>query len=90
MRHRRVSGSDRSRTAEGPASEGESTLANFLGTKWAPVSMDPRYGIIPLVVGSLKVTLLAILYCGTDCHPCRPLHFVLCAALVQGDPQAVN
>ena len=29
---RRVSGSDRSRTAEGSGGEGESTLANFLGT----------------------------------------------------------
>jgi phosphate transport system permease protein len=61
---RRVSGSDRSRTAEGSGSEGESTLANFLGTTWAPVSMDPRYGIIPLVVGSMKVTLFAIIIAG--------------------------
>jgi len=61
---RRVSGSDRSRTAEGSGSEGESTLANFLGTTWAPVSMDPRYGIIPLVVGSIKVTLLAVCIAG--------------------------
>jgi len=61
---RRVSGSDRSRTMEGSGGEGESTLANFLGTTWAPVSMDPRYGIIPLVVGSAKVTLLAIIIAG--------------------------
>jgi phosphate transport system permease protein len=61
---RRVSGSDRSRTMEGSASEGETTLANFLGTTWAPVSLDPRYGIVPLVVGSMKVTLFAIIIAG--------------------------
>jgi len=61
---RRVSGSDRSRTMEGSGGEGESTLENFLGTTWAPVSMEPRYGIIPLVVGSIKVTFLAVIIAG--------------------------
>ncbi len=61
---RRVSGSDRSRTMEGSGGEGESTLENFLGTTWAPVSMEPRYGVMPLVVGSIKVTLLAVIIAG--------------------------
>ncbi len=61
---RRVSGSDRSRTMEGSGGEGESTLENFLGTTWAPVSLEPRYGIIPLVFGSMKVTLFAIIIAG--------------------------
>jgi phosphate transport system permease protein len=61
---RRVSGADRSRTMEGSGGEGESTLSNFLGTTWAPVSMEPRYGIMPLVVGSLKVTFLAVIIAG--------------------------
>ena len=58
---RRVAGSDRSRHAESAGGEGEATVDNLLGTSWAPVSSEPRYGILPLVVGSLKVTILAIL-----------------------------
>jgi phosphate transport system permease protein len=61
---RRVSGSDRSRTMEGSGGGGESSLESFLGTTWAPVSMEPRYGIIPLVVGSMKVTFLAVIIAG--------------------------
>jgi len=34
---------------------------NIFSTTWDPVSNNPRYGIIPLVVGSLKVTLIAII-----------------------------
>lgn len=40
---------------------GEATAENLLGTQWQPVSREPKYGLLPLVVGSLKVTLLAIL-----------------------------
>lgn len=58
---RKVSGSDRSRNAETSGAGGESTLANFTSTSWNPVSRDPKYGILPLAVGSLKVTFLAIL-----------------------------
>jgi phosphate transport system permease protein len=58
---RRVAGSDRSRNAESAGGEGEATVENLVGTSWSPVSAEPRYGMLPLVVGSMKVTLLAIL-----------------------------
>lgn len=31
---------------------------------WQPVSLDPKYGLIPLLLGSLKVTLIALLISG--------------------------
>jgi len=43
------------------AVEGDASLANLTGTAWQPVSERPKFGLIPLVVGSLKVTLIAIL-----------------------------
>ena len=52
---------DRSRELDANASEGESTLGNLFSLSWAPVSLEPKYGIVPLVVGSMKVTILAIL-----------------------------
>jgi phosphate transport system permease protein len=39
----------------------QSIWENIFSTTWDPVSNNPRYGIIPLVVGSLKVTLIAII-----------------------------
>lgn len=53
-------GGERSRAAESAGSEGEASLANLLSTEWQPVSGDPKYGLLPLVLGSLKVTLVAI------------------------------
>ena len=38
--------------------------AGLFGTNWQPVSLDPKYGIVPLLVGSLKVTLIALLLAG--------------------------
>jgi phosphate transport system permease protein len=40
---------------------GDATAENLLGTQWQPISREPKYGLLPLVVGSLKVTMLAIL-----------------------------
>jgi phosphate transport system permease protein len=37
------------------------TFSNLLGTVWQPVSSIPKFGMLPLVVGSFKVTLIAIL-----------------------------
>jgi phosphate transport system permease protein len=37
-------------------------IGNLLGTEWQPVSEHPRYGLLPLLVGTLKVTLIAILF----------------------------
>lgn len=42
--------------------EGEATLKNLTGSEWQPVSRNPKYGLLPLVVGSLKVTLIAVLF----------------------------
>lgn len=41
--------------------EGEATLGNLLSTDWQPVSSEPKFGLLPLFVGSLKVSLIAIL-----------------------------
>lgn len=46
--------------AETAGREGRATLESLSSSKWLPVSSNPQYGILPLVIGSLKVTLLAI------------------------------
>lgn len=33
----------------------------LVSTNWQPVSLNPQYGVLPLLVGSLKVTLIALL-----------------------------
>jgi phosphate transport system permease protein len=38
------------------------TAKSLLGKQWLPVSDNPRYGLIPLFVGTLKITLIAILF----------------------------
>jgi len=48
-------------SAETAGGEGEASLANLLSESWQPVSLEPKYGLLPLAVGSFKVTLLAIL-----------------------------
>ncbi len=42
----------------------EATAKSLLGKQWLPVSDNPRYGLIPLFVGTLKITLIAILFAG--------------------------
>ncbi len=39
-----------------------SMLKNLLGRNWQPVSDNPRYGLAPLFVGTLKVTIPAVLF----------------------------
>ena len=51
----------RSQSVETSGAMGDATAENLLGTQWQPVSREPKYGLLPLVVGSLKVTFLAIL-----------------------------
>jgi phosphate transport system permease protein len=43
------------------AGEGTASLENLRGETWQPVSSNPKYGLMPLIVGSLKVTIVAIL-----------------------------
>ncbi len=38
------------------------TLKDLVGTEWQPVSEHPRYGLTPLLVGTLKITLIALLF----------------------------
>jgi phosphate transport system permease protein len=40
----------------------EATFKSLTGKKWYPVSDHPRYGLVPLFVGTLKITLIGILF----------------------------
>jgi phosphate transport system permease protein len=40
----------------------QATFKSLTGKKWLPVSDNPRYGLIPLFVGTLKITLIAMLF----------------------------
>ncbi len=51
----------KNKSVESSGSEGEVTVNNLLGKEWQPVSENPKYGILPLVVGSFKVTFIAVL-----------------------------
>jgi phosphate transport system permease protein len=41
--------------------EGVASLSNLLSGTWQPVSLEPKYGLWPLMAGSFKVTLIALL-----------------------------
>jgi phosphate transport system permease protein len=45
-----------------PESENSKAIGTFLSKDWQPVSEHPRYGLTPLFFGTLKVTLIAILF----------------------------
>ncbi len=40
----------------------KSIWENIFSNVWEPISTEPKYGIIPLVISSFKVTLIAILF----------------------------
>ena len=42
--------------------EDKITLKGFAGNVWMPVSDRPRYGMVPLVIGTMKITLISILF----------------------------
>ncbi|MCE5346564.1 MAG: phosphate ABC transporter permease subunit PstC [Bacteroidales bacterium] len=50
---------DNSNNNEAPGAKPSSTL---LSKTWMPVSDNPRYGLLPLFLGTLKVTLIALLF----------------------------
>lgn len=54
-------GKEQSMRSETGGGSGDVTLKNLASTSWQPVSSQPQYGLLPLVVGSLKVTLISIL-----------------------------
>ncbi|TAE26992.1 MAG: phosphate ABC transporter permease subunit PstC [Candidatus Kapaibacterium sp.] len=37
------------------------SLANVLGNAWQPVSTRPKFGILPLIIGTAKTTIVAVL-----------------------------
>lgn len=51
----------RSQSVETSGSEGEATLGNLLSGSWQPVAGEPKYGLLPLISGSFKVTFIAVL-----------------------------
>jgi phosphate transport system permease protein len=46
------------------ADHAHSSFADLFGAVWQPVSLAPKYGIWPLLVGSLKVAFIALLFSG--------------------------
>ena len=51
--------------SEYPSETGAGNVLPTLFSKdWQPVSDRPRYGLLPLILGTLKVTLIAILFAG--------------------------
>jgi phosphate transport system permease protein len=51
--------------AESQNEEGsDKTWSTFFSTEWVPVSDNPRFGLIGLLIGTLKVTIIAMLIAG--------------------------
>ncbi len=44
------------------AGKEKATARSLAGKDWLPVSDRPRYGLVPLFVGTLKITLIAMLF----------------------------
>jgi len=53
-------GREQATSVETSGSEGKATIKNLAGTEWQPVSRNPKYGLIPLILGSFKVTLISV------------------------------
>lgn len=58
--------SQEAKTTVGTTEQSESAVAktlseNIAGQVWQPVSSEPKYGIMPLILGTAKTTFLAIL-----------------------------
>ena len=57
--------SDEMKEVVGSNNEGaDKTWSTFLTTEWVPVSENPRFGLIALLIGTLKVTIIAMLIAG--------------------------
>jgi phosphate ABC transporter, permease protein PstC len=44
------------------ADENRAALQTLVGKEWVPVSEKPRYGIIALIIGTFKITIISILF----------------------------
>ncbi|WP_348823829.1 phosphate ABC transporter permease subunit PstC [Flavobacterium aestuarii] len=42
----------------------DNTWSTFFSTEWVPVSDNPRFGLLGLLIGTLKVTIIAMLIAG--------------------------
>ncbi|MBD3346862.1 MAG: phosphate ABC transporter permease subunit PstC [Chitinivibrionales bacterium] len=51
---------DLSSVVEAESEDHSVSFLDVFGLTWQPVSLNPRFGIIPLFVGSLKIALIAI------------------------------
>jgi phosphate transport system permease protein len=52
---------ENSQSLESSGAGGEATFSNLTGDEWQPVSSEPKYGLLPLFVGSFNVTIVAII-----------------------------
>lgn len=60
-----VASSDETTDAVSQNNEGsDKTWSTFFTTEWVPVSEHPRFGLIGLLIGTLKVTIIAMLIAG--------------------------
>jgi len=55
-------GRKRSTSVETAGGEADFKISNLLTDEWQPISAYPKFGIFPLIIGSLKVTLISILF----------------------------
>lgn len=46
---------------ETSGAEGRATLSNLTSKEWQPISANPKYGLLPLFIGSLNVTLVSVI-----------------------------
>lgn len=42
--------------------DNQAALKTLKGTKWLPVSQNPRFGLLSLILGTFKVTIISILF----------------------------
>ena len=61
-------GTDEAQTTEEVKSKdnegADKTWSTFLTAEWVPVSENPRFGLLALLLGTLKVTIIAMLFAG--------------------------
>jgi phosphate transport system permease protein len=56
-----VESPDKGALTDGGA-EAPVTVGNLAGTQWQPVSAKPKFGLLPLMLGSLKVTFVSVAF----------------------------
>jgi phosphate transport system permease protein len=42
--------------------DNQAALKSLSGTRWLPVSQNPRFGLLSLIIGTFKVTIISILF----------------------------